>query len=115
MRASTRLLQKWPYVSSPTRFGRYPTLMPSMAMTIYPDIRPVPDTIQRPPYVPLNFFTDGWGDHLPGSQLNFPEELGVEGKEGVRRAGKVVAEILKEVGRLVKAGPQAKDVRREQC
>jgi methionyl aminopeptidase len=102
MRASWTRLQQWTYVPSPTRFGRYPTLMPSMAMTTYPEIRHVPDTIQRPPYVPSNFFVDGWGDHLPGSEYKFPEELGREGEEGVRKAGKVVAEILREVARLVK-------------
>ena len=73
-----------------------------MAMTTYPDIRGVPDSIPRPPYVPSNFFTEGWGDHLPGSDLKFPEELGNDGVEGVRKAGKVVAEILKKVGKMIK-------------
>jgi methionyl aminopeptidase len=73
-----------------------------MSMTRYPDIRPVPETIPRPPYVPTNFFLDGWGDHLPGSDLKFDGKLGEEGEEGVRRAGKVVAELLKEVGRIIR-------------
>lgn len=76
-----------------------------MAMTTYPDPRPVPpvEQIARPPYVPSNFFTDGWGDHLPGSEHKFDERLGAEGEGGVRRAGKVVAELLREVvGKMIK-------------
>jgi methionyl aminopeptidase len=73
-----------------------------MAMTTYPEIRGVPDSIPRPPYVPSNFFSGGWGDHLPGSDYKFPEELENEGVERVRKAGKVVAGILKEVGKMIK-------------
>lgn len=71
-------------------------------MTTYPDIRAVPDTIPRPPYVPSNFFSDGWGDHLPGSDDKSPLELSNEGMEGVKKAGKVVAELLKEVKKMIK-------------
>jgi methionyl aminopeptidase len=80
-------------------------MVPSMAMTSYPDIRHVPDEIPRPPYVPSNFFTDGWGDHYPGSDAKFSNELGPEGIAGVRKAGKVVSEILKEVERMIKVSP----------
>lgn len=76
-----------------------------MSMTRYPDIRPVPETIARPPYVPDNFFTEGWGDHCPGSELKFEEKLGRDGEEGVRTAGKVVAELLKEVGKIIRVCP----------
>lgn len=98
----TPVLKSWGYVASPSRFGRYPVLTPGMAMTTYPDIRGVPNNIERPPYVPSNFFSDGWGDHLPGSDHKFSQELGNEGVEGVREAGRVVAEILKDVGRMIK-------------
>lgn len=101
----TRILRqasRWKYVPSPTRFGRYPVLEPRMAMTTYPDPRQVPDGIKRPPYVPSNFFTDGWGDHEPGSEVKLEERLGMEGREGVRRAGKVVAKLLREVGRMIR-------------
>jgi methionyl aminopeptidase len=98
------VLKSWGYVASPSRFGRYPVLQPSMAMTTYPDIRGVPDSIPRPPYVPSNFFTEGWGEHLPGSDHKFSEELGTDGVKGVRKAGKVVAEILKKVGKMIKVG-----------
>jgi len=102
MRLTPVLRSSWGYVASPSRFGRYPVLQPSMAMTTYPEVRAVPDSTPRPPYVPSNFFSAGWGDHLPGSEHQYPVELGHEGSEGVRRAGKVVAEILKEVGKMVK-------------
>lgn len=111
MRSTAAILQRtiaspgggpWKYIPSPVRFGRYPVLEPWMSMTEYPEIRPVPESIPRPPYVPTNFFTDGWGDHLPGSNLKFDEKLGRDGEDGVRRAGKVVAQLLKEVGRIIK-------------
>jgi len=102
MRLTPVLRSSWGYVASPSRFGRYPVLQPSMAMTTYPEVRAVPDSIPRPPYVPSNFFSAGWGDHLPGSEHQYPVELGHEGSEGVRKAGKVVAEILKEVEKMVK-------------
>lgn len=110
MRSTAAILQRathggagqWKYVHSPVQFGRYPVLEPWMSMTQYPDIRPVPESIPRPPYVPTNFFTDDWGDHLPGSDFKFEEKLGKDGENGVRKAGKVVAELLKEVGRIIK-------------
>jgi methionyl aminopeptidase len=101
MRATVPLL-RWAYVPSPARFGRYPVLMSSMAMTTYPDIRPVPDHIPRPPYVPANFFTAGWGDHLPGSDEKYPPVSRDVQDTGVRKAGAVVAELLREVGSMVK-------------
>jgi methionyl aminopeptidase len=73
-----------------------------MAMTTYPEIRDVPEHIPRPPYVPTNFFTEGWGDHHPGSDEKYPTPPREEGQRGVRKAGKVVAELLKEVGRMIK-------------
>jgi methionyl aminopeptidase len=88
---------------------------PSMAMTTYPDIRHVPEAIPRPPYVPSNFFTDGWGDHLPGSDTKYPTELGTGGVEGVRKAGKVVAEILRKVERMIKVSPDLASDGRDYC
>lgn len=102
LRQSASSSNRWRYVPSPTRFGRFPVLEPWMSMTEYPDIRPVPENIARPPYVPSNFFTDGWGDHIPGSDIKLEERLGKEGEDGVRRAGKVVAELLRQVGKLIR-------------
>jgi len=93
---------RWAYTPSRARFGRYPVLTPSMAMTAYPDIRPVPENTPRPPYVPANFFTAGWGDHLPGSDEKYPAESKQDQERGLRKAGAVVAELLREVGRMVK-------------
>jgi len=75
-------------------------------MTTYPSIRHVPPNIPRPPYVPRNFFEAGWGDHDEVSEIKTPSQeegrLEKKGMKGVRTAGKMVAEILKEAGKLVK-------------
>lgn len=108
MRATVSALSRWAYHPSPTRFGRYPLLNSEMAMTTYPDPRPVPAKIPRPAYVPANFFTAPWGEHeTVASEILATKPralLDEQGVQGVRKAGKAVAEILREVGKLVKVG-----------
>jgi hypothetical protein len=104
MRTSLRLAKQ--VLASP-QYGRYPLLHHSTAMTTYPDIRPVPARIPRPVYVPSNFFDVRWGDHdSPGSEddLSDARTLDREGMEGVRRAGRMAGEVLREVGKLIKVG-----------
>ena len=90
-------------------YGSYAVLHPSSAMTTYPDIRPVPRHIPRPAYVPANFFDAGWGDHEEVEEVSVPTQeegrLDLQGIEGVRRAGRLAAEILREAGKLVKVCP----------
>ena len=87
-------------------YGSYAVLHPSMAMTTYPDIRPVPKHIARPPYVPGNFFDADWGDHDEVPEIPVPSQedgrLCQGGVEGVRRAGRLAADILRAAGKLVK-------------
>jgi methionyl aminopeptidase len=75
-------------------------------MTTYPDIRPVPKHIPRPAYVPANFFDAGWGDHDEVAEVPVPSQeegrLDQGGMQGVRTAGRLAAEILREAGKLVK-------------
>lgn len=76
-------------------------------MTTYPTVRPVPSHIARPPYVPRNFFTDGWGDH-DDVEVYTPTQqegrLDIAGVKGVRKVGQMAAEILRQAGKLVKVG-----------
>lgn len=87
-------------------YRSYAILHPSTALTVYPDIRPVPRRIPRPAYVPANFFDAGWGDHEEVEELPVPSQeegrLDKAGVDGVRRAGKLAAEILREAGKLIK-------------
>jgi methionyl aminopeptidase len=77
-----------------------------MAMTSYPDPSPVPNSIPRPAYVPVNFFDAPWGEHsqVPIDTIgpHRKSQLGQEGIQGVRKAGRAVGDILKEVEKLVK-------------
>ncbi|WVQ80759.1 methionine aminopeptidase, type I [Cryptococcus sp. DSM 104549] len=96
------------YHAAPSRFGTYPLLPPSLALTSYPDVLPVPSQIPRPPYVPSNFFTASWGEHdTPETDMEEEGEritLGSEGEAKVRKAGWMAAKVLREAGRLVKPG-----------
>jgi methionyl aminopeptidase len=74
-------------------------------MTTYPDVRPVPISIPRPSYVPSNFFDVGWGYHLPGKEEVDTPGTGISDSiavERIRKVGRLVGEVLKEVGKLVK-------------
>lgn len=71
-------------------------------METYPDPRPVPESIPRPGYVPVNFFTAPIWEHdepkgEPKAGRLTPSEI-----EKVTRAGKLAAEVLREIGSLVK-------------
>ena len=75
-------------------------------MTTYPTPRPVPESVRRPDYVPKNFFSAPWGEHdhpqIGEDRSDDRIRLGGEDELLLRRAGTMVAEILREVGRLVK-------------
>ncbi|OWZ60152.1 methionine aminopeptidase, type I [Cryptococcus neoformans c45] len=99
------------YHSGPSRFGSYPLLSSSSAITSYPEPLPVPDHIRRPQYVPGNFFTAPWGEHnTPDMGIDNEVEgaritLGSKEERGVRMACKVAADILKRAGDgIVKPG-----------
>ncbi|KAE8537846.1 methionine aminopeptidase, type I [Cryptococcus gattii VGV] len=99
------------YHPGPSRFGSYPLLLSSSAITSYPEPLPVPDHIRRPQYVPSNFFTAPWGEHnTPETGVDNEtegERIGMGSKEerDVRMACKVAAEILKRAGdSVVKPG-----------
>ena len=96
-------LRRWQSTSN--RFGSYQVLEPSLAMTSYPDPRPVSTSIPRPTYVPVNFFTAGWGYHDPVDPLDNSRDavaLGTDEEKRVRAAGKLAAEILANVKRHIK-------------
>jgi methionyl aminopeptidase len=95
------------YHPAPEKFGKYPVLPSSLAMTAYPESLFVPRSIPRPPYVPANFFDAPWGDHdtvelderaflARGIQLGGPEEM------KIRKVAALAAEVLAEIGKLVK-------------
>ncbi len=93
------------YHAAPARYGQYPVLQASSAMTFYPNPRPVPDSIPRPAYVPRNFFTAPWGDHdvpLQPDQVDERIDLGTEEVEAVRKVARMAAEVLKDVGKVVR-------------
>lgn len=90
-----------------SRFGRYAILPSSMAMTSYPDVLPVPVSIPRPSYVPLNFFDAPWGEHDEVERhtqgaLCRGIQLGGVDEAKVRRVAAMAAEVLDAVGNLVK-------------
>lgn len=96
------------YHPAPAVHGRYDCLQSSSAMTSYPVPRHVPSNIPRPSYVPRNFFTAPWGEHDSPDGPNEPEarmKLDGSDEKAVRGAGIIVAEILREVGKLVKVCP----------
>lgn len=83
-------------------------------MTSYPDIRPVPTSIPRPPYVPANFFDASWGEHDPvemdeSSHLARGIQMGGVDEAKIKRVARMAAEVLTEIGRLVKVSVKAYD------
>jgi methionyl aminopeptidase len=95
---------EWEHNSpSPPQFGTYALLSPKSALQVYPDPRPVPESIPRPAYVPANYFSAPIWEHLPGG-----EEVGDDGiklgsgeEEGVRAAGRLAGEVLRAVGKII--------------
>ncbi|TYJ55985.1 methionine aminopeptidase, type I [Cryptococcus floricola] len=104
------IARQWAYHAGPSRFGTYPILLASSAMTSYPDPLPVPAHIPRPDYVPANFFTAPWGEHdmpdMDQDQAANGEkiEFGSEGEQAIRKVCKDAAWILKKVSKIVKPG-----------
>lgn len=102
-RVSSQIFKR-EYHPGPSRFGSYPLLLSSSAITSYPEPLPVPDHIRRPQHVPSNFFTAPWGEHnAPEMGVDNETEggrIGMGSKEerDVRMACKVAAEILKRAG-----------------
>ncbi|OCF36818.1 methionine aminopeptidase, type I [Kwoniella heveanensis BCC8398] len=111
-RPSPALLKHYQYIAGPSKYGRYPVLPSSSALKSYPKPLPVPKEIPRPSYVPRNFFTAGWGEHEAVEHDTEPEgdRIPLAGSEGgeevdnVREVGRMAAEILGEVGKMVKPG-----------
>ncbi|CAK9781955.1 uncharacterized protein COLE_01619 [Cutaneotrichosporon oleaginosum] len=103
----------WPHnTPSPSQFGTYAVLSPASAMQVYPDPRPVPESIPRPAYVPSNYFTAPIWEHLPGG-----EEVGADGiklgsdeEKGVRAAGRLAGEVLAAVGKVIEPGMTTDDI-----
>lgn len=95
--------------TSPNRFGRYPILPPSLAISVYPESLDVPRSIPRPNYVPANFFDAPWGDH-DVVDVDERDHLcrGVELRSGdelrIRKVASMAASTLTEIGKLVKVG-----------
>lgn len=95
------------YHASPDRYGRYDLLLPTQAMTAYPDVLSVPRSIPRPTYVPKNFFDAPWGEHDPveideNSHLARGIQLGGSDEAKIRKVAALAAEVLSEIGKLVK-------------
>ncbi|WOO80831.1 methionine aminopeptidase [Vanrija pseudolonga] len=96
------------YTPAPPIFGAYDVLDASSAITAYPDPLDVPDSIPRPSYVPANFFTAPIWEHeavevdieAPGERI----QLGSRSEARVRKVASLAAEVLSEVGKLVKPG-----------
>ena len=100
----THLQRRLPH-SKPLTFGRYPVLQASSAITSYPLPRPVPDHIIRPSYVPGNFSSAPWGDHdVPPDPLESEGRIQIGGEEerAVKTVSRMAAEVLRNVGLLVK-------------
>ncbi|WVQ99433.1 methionine aminopeptidase, type I [Kwoniella sp. CBS 9459] len=111
IRPSPALLRSYQhqYLAGPSKFGQYPLLTSSSALQSYPKPLSVPTEIPRPSYVPKNFFTAGWGEHETVEHDTEAEGERISLMQGgevdkVRQAGKMAAEILKEVGKMVKPG-----------
>lgn len=104
MRRPLSLLRS--YHAGPSRFGTYPVLQASSALTSYPTPLPVPHHIVRPAYVPLDFFGDSSGvtaKHAKESPVAEKRiNLGGDDERAVRRVAKMAAEVLQEIGKLVK-------------
>lgn len=106
IRGITTSWPKWPVMPSPPQYGDYDVLDVSSAMSSYPDPLPVPDSIRRPSYVPANFFTAPIWEHEETTDNSAPSKikLGTRAHERVRAAGQAAAEVLAEVGKLVRPG-----------
>ncbi|RSH83380.1 uncharacterized protein EHS24_007060 [Apiotrichum porosum] len=106
IRGITTSWPKWPVMPSPPQYGDYDVLDVSSAMSSYPDPLPVPDSIRRPPYVPANFFTAPIWEHEETTDNSAASKikLGTRAHERVRAAGQAAAEVLAEVGKLVRPG-----------
>lgn len=96
------------YTPAPPIFGAYDVLDPSSAISVYPDPLDVPDSIARPSYVPNNFFSAPIWEHesvevdieAPGERI----QLGSRAEARVRKVASLAAEVLSEVGKLVRPG-----------
>jgi methionyl aminopeptidase len=73
-------------------------------MEVYPEPRPVPENIPRPAYVPANFFSAPIWEHSDPREQPEAERivLGSEGHAKARRAGRMAADVLREIGKLVR-------------
>lgn len=76
-------------------------------MTVYPESLFVPRSIPRPPYVPANFFDAPWGDHDTvevdeHAHLNRGIQLGGADEAKIRKVAALAAEVLAQIGKLVK-------------
>ncbi|KAI9639743.1 peptidase M24, structural domain-containing protein [Dioszegia hungarica] len=97
------------YHTSPEKFGKYPVLPSSFAMTAYPESLFVPRSIPRPTYVPANFFDAPWGDHATvevdeRAFLDRGIQLGGSDEAKIRKVAALAAEVLTEIEKLVKPG-----------
>ncbi|KAL1411518.1 Methionine aminopeptidase 1D, chloroplastic/mitochondrial [Vanrija albida] len=96
------------YTPAPALFGAYDVLDPASALQAYPDPLDVPPSIPRPDYVPPNFFTAPIWEHeavevdieAPGERI----KLGSRAEARVRKVAALAAEVLAEVGKLIKPG-----------
>ncbi|KAK4687410.1 hypothetical protein P7C73_g2697, partial [Tremellales sp. Uapishka_1] len=90
----------------PSKFGAYAVLDAGSAMTTYPEPLFVPEHIRRPYYVPLGYH----GTSEANSQ-DVPEEsgiaLGTVEETSVRKAARLAADILSELGKMIKSGGRA--------
>ncbi|WWC62004.1 methionine aminopeptidase, type I [Kwoniella dejecticola CBS 10117] len=106
-------LYKYTYEAGPSKFGRYPLVPSSFALTSYPAPRHVPPSIPRPEYVPRNFFTAEWGDH---DSVDMPEAqasaiaLGGEEEGRIREVAVMARDLLRDVGKMIKPGITTNDI-----
>lgn len=88
-------------------WGNYTPLDSASAMAVYPEPLPVPDQIERPAYVPDNFFTHPIWEHTEPKEeeAGGPIKLGSDDEHRARRAARTVADILVEMEKHVKVSP----------
>lgn len=89
-------------------WGNYTPLDPASAMAVYPEPLSVPDQIERPAYVPDNFFTHPIWEHTEPKEEEEggPIKLGTDDEHRVRRAARTVADILAEMEKHVRVSPR---------
>ncbi|WVR07078.1 methionine aminopeptidase, type I [Kwoniella sp. DSM 27419] len=108
VRITARQLRQYQYQAGPSRYGRYPLLPSTLAISSYPDVRPVPRAIPRPAYVPANFFDEPWGQHdsveMDSEEVGEGIQLGSEEERKVRDVAKMARDVLARVGELVRPG-----------